>query len=122
MPIGRSRCGFLASCAAVETASKPMYAKKMTPAPAVMPPQPNSPCFPVGSGMNGDQFAGSMYDAPKTITSRTTSSFATTIMLLTAADSRMPMTSRAVSTTQSSTAGRLTIAPVAISSPVPSTT
>ena len=34
MPIGRSRWGFLASCAAVETASKPMYAKKMTPAPA----------------------------------------------------------------------------------------
>ena len=29
MPIGKSRCGFLASCAVVETASKPMYAKNM---------------------------------------------------------------------------------------------
>ena len=29
MPIGKSRCGFLASCAVVETASNPMYAKKM---------------------------------------------------------------------------------------------
>ncbi len=29
MPIGKSRCGFLASCAVVETASKPMYAKNI---------------------------------------------------------------------------------------------
>ena len=29
MPMGKSRCGFLASCAVVETASKPMYAKNM---------------------------------------------------------------------------------------------
>ena len=39
--MGMSRCGFLASCAAVETASKPMYAKKITPAARSTPPQPN---------------------------------------------------------------------------------
>jgi hypothetical protein len=37
MPIGISRLGFFASCAAVETASKPMYAKKTEAAPAAMP-------------------------------------------------------------------------------------
>ena len=30
MPIGMSRCGFFASCAAVETASNPIYAKNIT--------------------------------------------------------------------------------------------
>ena len=37
MPIGTSRCGFLASSAWVETASNPMYAKKMMAAPAIIP-------------------------------------------------------------------------------------
>jgi hypothetical protein len=37
MPIGTSRFGFLASSACVETESKPMYAKKMIAAPAIMP-------------------------------------------------------------------------------------
>src|SRR6202047_1541490 len=40
MPIGRSRCGFLASCAVVETASNPIYAKKIYAAPAPIPPKP----------------------------------------------------------------------------------
>ena len=35
MPMGMCFCGFLASCAAVETASKPIYAKKITPAPFI---------------------------------------------------------------------------------------
>ena len=51
MPIGMSRCGFFASCAAVETASKPMYAKKMIPEAAQDAGQPNSPDVPVFSGM-----------------------------------------------------------------------
>jgi len=38
-----SRWGFLASCAAVETASNPMYAKKITPAPLSIPLIPNLP-------------------------------------------------------------------------------
>src|SRR5215510_11335543 len=50
IPIGRSRRGFLASSAVVDTASKPMYAKKATAAAAIMPDQPY--------GANGDQFPG----------------------------------------------------------------
>ena len=40
IPIGISRFGFLASCAAVETASKPMKAKNTMAAPPNTPPQP----------------------------------------------------------------------------------
>ena len=40
IPIGKSRCGFFASCAVVETASNPIYAKKMYAAPAPMPEKP----------------------------------------------------------------------------------
>ena len=40
MPMGMSRPGFLHSSAHVETASKPMYAKKMTAAPAPIPAKP----------------------------------------------------------------------------------
>src|SRR4051812_46895934 len=43
MPIGMSRWGLIASCAAVETASKPIYAKKTTAAPRKTPLQPNWP-------------------------------------------------------------------------------
>ncbi len=50
MPIGRSRCGFLASSAVVETASKPIYAKKTTAAAAMTPEKPY--------GMNGVQLSG----------------------------------------------------------------
>ncbi len=50
MPIGKSRCGFFASSAVVDTASKPMYAKKTTAAAAITPEKPY--------GMNGDQFVG----------------------------------------------------------------
>ena len=37
MPIGTSRCGFLASSACVDTESNPIYAKKMMAAPASTP-------------------------------------------------------------------------------------
>src|ERR1700732_3369908 len=40
IPIGRSRCGFLGCCAVGETASNPMYAKKMYAAPAPIPLKP----------------------------------------------------------------------------------
>src|SRR2546422_1041648 len=58
MPIGMSRCGFFASCAAVLTASNPMYAKKTIAAPVKTPLQPNSPAtgtpsLTVCGGMNG---------------------------------------------------------------------
>ena len=57
MPIGMSRDGFFASCAAVDTASKPMYAKNMTPAPRRTPLHPKLPNAPVFSGTNGVRFA-----------------------------------------------------------------
>jgi hypothetical protein len=47
IPMGMSRLGFLASCAAVETASKPIYAKN-TMAAALMIPEnklPELPCI-----------------------------------------------------------------------------
>src|SRR5262249_46756445 len=57
MPIGISRWGFFASCAAVLTASNPMYAKNTIPAPCITPLQPKCPRTPVLSGMNGCQLA-----------------------------------------------------------------
>src|SRR3954471_14592086 len=50
MPIGKSRCGFLASSAEVETESKPINVKKMIDPPVRIPGQP--------FGENGCQFAG----------------------------------------------------------------
>src|SRR3546814_20749712 len=44
MPIGRSRCGLRVSSAAVETASKPRYAKKIVAAPVMNPTTPK--CVP----------------------------------------------------------------------------
>jgi hypothetical protein len=44
MPIGMSRFGFFASCAAVDTASKPMNAKNTTPAAPRMPITPPYGC------------------------------------------------------------------------------
>ena len=40
IPIGIPFCGSLASCAAVDTASKPIKAKNTTPAPLRIPLQP----------------------------------------------------------------------------------
>src|SRR5690242_20771844 len=53
MPNGKSFCGFLDSCAAVETASNPIYAKNTTLAPRMIPDQPYSPKCPRFFGMNG---------------------------------------------------------------------
>jgi hypothetical protein len=43
IPIGMSFLGFLHSWAAVEIASKPINAKKTTPAELIIPLQPNFP-------------------------------------------------------------------------------
>ena len=40
IPIGKSRCGFLHSSAAVETESKPMYVKNTIEPPVRIPGQP----------------------------------------------------------------------------------
>src|SRR6476660_174728 len=94
MPIGMSRFGFLASCAAVDTASKPMNAKNTTPAAPRIPMMPPNGCvipsdvvYVVGDGMYGVWFAGFMKPQPMTITISTMDTFVTTMMLLTVADS-----------------------------------
>src|SRR5882672_4282793 len=115
MPIGMSRCGFLASCAAVLTASNPMYAKKTIAAPVKTPLHPNSPAtgtpsLTVCGGMNGCQLAGLTAWAANTMNSSTTATFTNTMMLLKFADSLIPMTSSVVTRPMMITAGRLKIA------------
>src|SRR3954469_6562477 len=93
MPIGMSRFGFFASCAAVDTASNPMKAKKTTPAAPrmpIMPPSggvmPSDVVYVVAAGMYGVWFAGFMNPHPMKMTSSTIATFVTTMMLLTVAD------------------------------------
>src|SRR5216110_3370462 len=112
MPIGMSFCGFFASCAAVLTASNPMYAKNTRPAPAITPVQPNAPRSPVLGGMKGCQLAGFTARTAATIKSRTTATLMKTMTLLTFADSLMPITSRVVTIAMMITAGRLNTAGV----------
>src|SRR2546423_1976392 len=110
MPIGISFCGFFASCAAVLTASNPMYAKKTRPAPAVTPVQPKAPRSPVLAGMKGCQLAGFTACAAATMKSSTTATLMNTMTLLTFADSLMPITNRVVTIAMMITAGRLNTA------------
>src|SRR6185437_6126359 len=91
MPIGMSRCGFRASCAAVDTASNPMNAKKITPAPRSTPLHPKTPKWPSLGGTNGCQFARLMYAAPNATNNSSTTTLMITITVLSPADSRMPM-------------------------------
>ena len=96
MPTGMSFCGFFASCAAVETASKPMYAKNTTPAARTTPDHPKLPKPPVFGGTNGCQLAVFTYLSPKAITRSTIAIFTYTITLLKRADSLIPTTSSVV--------------------------
>src|SRR5579859_1216631 len=114
MPMGMSRLGFFASCAAVDTASKPMNAKKTMPAAVTMPPKPPNACvtpasslYSVGAGMYGLWFAAFMKPQPSTMMRTTIVTFVTTMSVLTNADSRMPRMSRSVSRSRMPTAGRL---------------
>src|SRR6266550_6072981 len=107
MPTGMSFCGVLASCAAVLTASNPMYAKNTMPAPVITPVQPNSPRVPVFGDMKGCQFAGLMACAAPTMNNSTTATLTNTMTLLTLADSLMPTTSSVVTIAMMITAGRL---------------
>ncbi len=113
MPTGMSFWGWRASCAAVLTASNPMKAKKIKPAPRSTPDQPNSPNVPVLAGMKGCQLRLCTYRNP-TITKTTRTPVLTmTMKLLNPADSRIPSTRIVVMARTMNTAGRLTIAPVA---------
>src|ERR1700732_120778 len=98
IPTGMSRCGFFASCAAVDTASNPMYAKKITPAPRATPDHPNCPNSPRFGGTNGCQFAAEIagcfqrYPATIAMNVSTVPTFMNTTVVLTFADSRTPIT------------------------------
>src|ERR1051325_1553397 len=87
MPRGMSVCGFFDSCAAVDTASNPMKAKKITPAPRSTPLHPNSPNLPVFGGTKGCQLAVFTYFAPKPTNNNSTATLMTTITVLNPADS-----------------------------------
>src|SRR5450631_4127366 len=104
MPIGMSRCGFFASCAAVETASNPMYAKNTTPAPLRIPEKPNEPNSPVFGGMKGCQLSVLMNPAQATRNVRTTATLITTIHEVKLADSLTPTTSSVVTPATTTTA------------------
>src|SRR6478672_12654249 len=56
-PIGMLRCGFLVSSAAVETASKPTYAKKIEAAAPRIPVPDELKGLPQPRGANGSKFA-----------------------------------------------------------------
>src|SRR3954468_4048046 len=107
MPIGMSRAGLRASCAAVETASKPIYAKNITPAPRSTPLQPNCPNAPRFGGMNGVRFARFTYDAPATTNTTSTTDLIATSNVFVSADCLMPITSSEATTRTMSAAGRL---------------
>ena len=120
MPMGRSRCGFFASCAAVETASNPMYAKKTIVAPWRTPETPNRPNAPSFAGTKGCQFSACTNRAAKAMNSSTTVTFKKTMTVLNRADSLTPRTSKAVTARTISTAGRFKYAPVELEVLLPS--
>src|SRR5438105_8219622 len=78
IPIGKSRCGFFASCAVVETASNPIYAKNMYAAPAPMPEKPNGAKL----CQSEPQLLELTYRKPSAITKSTTETLITTMVVL----------------------------------------
>src|SRR5580658_3307061 len=109
---GMDFCGSRASRPMVDTASKPMYAKKRIAVPCITPDQPYTPYAPVFGGMKGAQFAGCTCPNPTATTTRIASTFATTITLLNPADRRTPPSSTSVQNAVISTAGRSINVPV----------
>src|SRR5215213_10992965 len=107
MAMGMSRCGFLASCAAVVTESNPMYAKNTIAAPATTPLNPKCSRAPVLGGMNGCQLSGFTCEAARAMKSRTTATLIKTMTLFTEADSLIPTTRSVVITAMMNTAGKL---------------
>src|ERR1700733_7354046 len=116
MPIGMSRWGSFASCAAVETASKPMQAKNTTEAPRTTPDQPKWPNSPGLDGMRGCQLAEAPKAAPGRMKAATRKSVTATIILLSRADSLVPPISIAVSARTIRAAGMLTMPPTMVPS------
>ena len=103
MPMGRSRCGFLASCAVVDTASNPIYAKKMYAAPAPIPEKP----YGAKLCQSLPQFEKFTYLMPRMMTNSTTDNLIATIVALKRALSLMPTTRIQVMIRAITNAGRL---------------
>ena len=103
IPRGSDFWGSFTSSAAVETASKPMYAKKIIDAPANTPDQPK--------GMNGTQFEASTWLKPSARNNATTASLMATMTLLTKELCLTPRMLTKATTAKMRTAGRLTMPP-----------
>src|SRR5215831_11140072 len=116
IPVGMSFCGFLASCAAVDTASKPIYAKNTTLAPRKMPDQPNEPNEPVLGGIKTAQLACDSAGCLRTngmataIKVKTAINFTKTMPVLKFADSLIPMIRMVVTAMMARNATRLNFA------------
>src|SRR5262249_9462156 len=116
MPIGMSFCGFFASCAAVETASNPIYAKNTTLAPRNTPDQPKEPNDPVFGGRKSCQLACdsagcfSKKGRATAINVKTAINFTKTIPVLNFADSLIPMIRISVTAMIAKKATRLNLA------------
>src|SRR5687768_11548480 len=104
MPNGMSFAGFFVSSAAVDTASNPMYAKKMIAAAALTPLNPLGEKPPVAGLF---QLSGLIRNTPMARKNRMIPTLSTTIALVVLADSLMPMTRMIVTTKTTSAAGRL---------------
>src|SRR3954453_12702722 len=102
-----SRCGSRASCAVVDTASKPMNAEKITAAPRSTPLQPYSPNCPVFAGTNGCQLSARTNQIPPAITTAITPTLTATMIVFVVVDSRTPTSNSSVTAHVISTAGRL---------------
>ena len=103
MASGRLRRGFFASSPAVATPSRPMKEKKITPAAAVMPENPN--------GVKWLRFAESQPVTPITMNMMSTAILIATMTALVFADSLAPRINSSAHITTSSTAGRLNTPP-----------
>src|SRR5256885_17181843 len=108
MPTGMSRLGFLDSSEAVETASKPMYAKKTMDAPEKMPFQPlGAKPFQVVKEPSGTQLRTLKKRRPTAMKNTRMTSLVATMIVLKRVDSLTPTTSSQVSASTMRTAKRL---------------
>ena len=102
---GRSLLGSLTSSPEVETASKPMYAKKISDAAVTVPPKPSP------STKNGLKLSLLKAVMPSTMNSASTTSLIATMIVLARAVSRTPIISTAATASTRKAAGRFTVPP-----------
>ena len=102
-PMGTLRCGFRVSSAAVDTASKPTYAKKIDDAALT------TPRFP--SGLNGSKFSARIIGMASTMNTARAVILIDTRTAFTLALSRVPMMSSHMQNRAMAIAGRLITPP-----------